>query len=278
VERGQLTRAGELFAGCLACSRQSDEPRLVAQALLGLAGIALLQGDLALAEAHYRQVVTLAGRAGQTWELARALKDLALTLRRRGDLREAQEQAERSLYLYRSLGDRQGEARGLLALVDIAYERGDLPEAGTCTDAALAILRQVGDRLRFANVLARRAQIAAAHEDDALAIASCQESVAAARALDQRGVMAGCLEVLAHLARRQGRAASAAQLLGAASVGREQYGVPRHWDAAAAERDAAAVRLGIGDARFTTEWSAGRGLSLEAALALSGAAAPAAGP
>lgn len=117
----------------------------LANSLNNLGGIAFRRGDLAQAEAYYRQAVTYYRRYGGQTFLVNTLGNLAHVLLSHERLAEAQEMAEEALRLAQHGGAPRSRAHILGTLGTIAIHREDLTTAQR--------------RLRQAVQLARRLQL-----------------------------------------------------------------------------------------------------------------------
>jgi DNA-binding CsgD family transcriptional regulator len=98
-----------------------------------------------------------------------------------------------------------------------------------------------------------------------------EESLAIARELNHRSLIASCLEGWASMVAEQGQFAWAAQLWGAAESLRESIKVPIPLvERADYARSVAAARAQLGEGIFAAAWVHGRTMTLEQALAAEG--------
>ncbi|MCH9649223.1 MAG: CHAT domain-containing protein [Deltaproteobacteria bacterium] len=111
-----------------------------AKSLSGLGSVALLKGQLGLAQKRLEQASRLYRQGGRTPDLAASLQDLAEIAADRGELDKAQDFLEQALALEEdsALG-RESDADILHQLGTLAWKRGSLQEAEQYFEKSLAI-------------------------------------------------------------------------------------------------------------------------------------------
>ncbi len=119
--------------------------------VLNAIGVAHQQmGDLAAAEARYREAAALRDRLGDRRGYANSLKNLGTVAMVRGDPTAAAADFSRALALVEAIGDKAGMAEILNAQGGLAEERGCFDQALELYRRALALRRDLGDRRALA--------------------------------------------------------------------------------------------------------------------------------
>jgi predicted ATPase len=272
--RGHLREGRAWVEGLLALEVPAGEPsaggeRVWARAFLTGAVLALFQGDEGVARPWLEQAARL-GRAASDWRTtALALNYRGIIARDWGDLAQAAAHCEESLALSRAMSDRWGIAFSLHLLGDLAFKQGDLERAEARLEEALAISRELGVRRDMAATLENLGVVAAWQGEGARAVALGREAVALLREVGDPRAGAKSLEVLGSIiAGVGGQGEQAARLLGAAAAVRERLGAPQSPDyRQEVERLVASARQALGEQAWTAAFTAGKALSLEAAVA-----------
>ena len=226
--QGEQDGSVALIEESLAISRELEDDDAVAGALNALGLIALQQGDHGRAAMLFSEGLHVSRRAGDPWIIARALNSLGQSAYVLGDYQRAATLFAEALELMRGVGSRSHVAITLLLLGHVRREQEVLPEATALYHEALSLSVELGDKLRVT-----------------------------------RG-----LEAMATVFAARGTARPAARLLGASSTLRDEVGAGLHpLERPIITRTLDAVRAALDDA-FDDEWSAGRALSLDDAVAL----------
>ncbi|HEY1563151.1 MAG TPA: BTAD domain-containing putative transcriptional regulator [Gaiellaceae bacterium] len=238
---------------------------------------------------------------------ARALVQGAIFPFRQGDRRLASAWLEESLELYRELGDEEGVARSIAELGAIAIAEGDLERAASLYEQAVPLFRSQGHPSRVAASLGNLGTIAHMQRDYATAVGyyreaidlarttgdidgaavnlhnlarselalgrtepgreALGESLAIARRLGYREVIAYCLGGLAELATLESDPERAATMLGASErLFREIGAVHSPDEAESQERVSTYLVEALGAARAAELQSAGAALDLDELL------------
>jgi predicted ATPase/DNA-binding SARP family transcriptional activator len=291
----------------VALGRRCGPVSVLAPSLASLAQIAAWRGELARAEALLGESVELLRGVGDLFRLEHSLFELGRVARWRGDLDRADGLFVESLEACRQIGDERSLAYARIQRAEVALERGRADEALAWAGESRADLERLGDPVGAGSALSTLGQAelargrpaeARAHLERSLALLGELDSPAATldvvgrlgehalrendperarrffargleavRASDERVYAPALLEGMA--AARASDAHLAARLLGAAGALRERMDA-RGSPSDRARRDAteAAVRAAAGAAAFDRALRAGRGLSLEEAIAL----------
>ena len=125
-----LPRARRLFEASLATCRRLPDPKLEADAVLGLASVEREEGHPARADELIEQSIVLLERIGHTWLLANALLNSAELSYELGQTQRANDRARASLLLAEELGDRQSIVYAIATLAIFASAAGKLERAG----------------------------------------------------------------------------------------------------------------------------------------------------
>jgi tetratricopeptide (TPR) repeat protein len=159
-------------------------------------------------------------------------------------------------------------ALALDGLGDVARARGQGAQAAALYEASLALRRALGDRGGIAAALYRLGTVAQAQGESARAAGLLGESLDLFQAMGDTSRMALCLEGLAGIAGVLGHAARAVRLVGTAAAWRERADeVAPPLERGARDHAMAASRSALGSEAFATEWTRGRLLALEDAIA-----------
>lgn len=103
-ELGDLEAARRAFERALALNREGDRDRPMALNLTNLADIASISGDYARADALYREALAINREAGDRAETAYVLHDLGLLAMRRGDYTQARVTLAEALGIHEESG------------------------------------------------------------------------------------------------------------------------------------------------------------------------------
>jgi predicted ATPase len=120
------------------------QPAACARALLGLAGVALYQGDLAIAQDAGIRALNLFEELEDTGRKGGALGFLGLVASARADLREARRFTEQALVVTHETGQVATLALRLCHLTEFDLEEGDLVAAQRHADEGLIVATRAG--------------------------------------------------------------------------------------------------------------------------------------
>jgi tetratricopeptide (TPR) repeat protein len=258
----RYTESRELYA-----SLGDGRGECFAVAELGV--IAFERGELADAEALCEQSLALARRLGADRAVSAALSNLANVASAQSEHGRARALYEESLALRRRLGDPLLIANTAHNLSLAALAERDLGRARAAAEECLSIARELGNLMHTAGALLCLGETALLESDPATAARDLHESLALYERLHESHGTIECLNALAALAAAEGRPERAARLWGAVEAQRRELGhgvVPE----VELEIDLRLLPRAVdelGEDGFEAARAAGRGLTLDAAVA-----------
>ncbi|MFN2521109.1 MAG: adenylate/guanylate cyclase domain-containing protein [Candidatus Limnocylindria bacterium] len=263
--RGHLAEASERAAVVLALPHSHDHPLDRARALEAAGGIAYWRGDMAAAEALYRESTDIMREHGTNAELANALYNLAfpslMSREKRSEIGVPLLQQAQALW--REIGDRAGLARALWALGTNLQQIGDYEGARPYADETVSLMREVGKPFDLGWALHLQGSVAAGTGRLAEAGAAYEDAMCIFRdAADVTGVLL-VLSDFSELARAEGDRARAVTLVGAVSALRHSSGAGLQDIVDVVEGRMVAGELAADDQPLL---AAGRAMSLEEAV------------
>jgi hypothetical protein len=223
---------------------------------------------LAAARAYGERGLALARRLQYPNGVAASLGNLAVITLFEGDFNASRAMSEEALAIFREVGNTIGVANALVSMADLAHRSGDHTTALTLVAEALAGHRATGDLGLVAVTLLNQGLFALAAGERATGHAALTEALCTAQAVGHRPCLVWTLECFASVHADEGRAMSAAQLLGAAEALRRDVDVSRRPGDDRRDQTSLVARAVLGEDAFATAWAEGRALSLDAAVAL----------
>jgi predicted ATPase/DNA-binding XRE family transcriptional regulator len=267
-DQGDYQRAIAFHEQALALQRAAGDRRGVAVALGNLGEIAIDRGDYERGERLMAEVAAVFRELGDRQALATALSNRCDAATRRGDHERARPLCEEALAVNRALADRQRTAIALMNLARVARGMGDWQRSADVSGEALALARELGLKRLTAEALNTLGAVALAEGDLRRASFLLHESLELLRLTDNKEEIAATLETVAQTSAARGSPERSARLLGAAAALRERIGAPiPPAERDSVERTISLVQAVFGDASFAAAETAGRGLSLEDAIA-----------
>jgi tetratricopeptide (TPR) repeat protein len=235
VLKGHLSDGRRVFDAVLDHSATASAA-VRARALVHAAIFPFRQGDIAVASAWLQESLDLYRELDDEEGIARATAELGGLAIHQLDLDRAVALYEECLPLLRKQGNPSRLAVALGNLGTIAHMRGDAADAVDYYEQAIDASRGAGDEDGVAVNLHNlgRSELALARSDRALE--ALRESLAIARRLGYREVIAYCLGGFAELAMLEGDAPRAAILLGASEDLFSEIGAIRSPDEDEAQR------------------------------------------
>jgi tetratricopeptide (TPR) repeat protein len=242
-----------------------------ARALWAAGVLSELQSDYTQAAQFYEESLTLRRILKDQAGLAASLNSLGALRYRQQAYDQAQALFEESLALRRGLGQTSTLGIPLNNLGLTALAKGDYARASDHFAQCLTLARAAGDKGGMATVLNNLGTAMLAQREPRRALVYFAECLVLQQELLDKDGLAGCLEGMAvaglMLEPGEESATWAAHLLGAAEALRAEVGAPILQVMRPLYEDAVALLHAILDqAAFTAAWSAGRALSIEAAI------------
>ncbi len=267
--RGPWSEAMERFERAL---RRADAagPAIQAKVKMGTAYIGDQLGqDRGRARRLCGEALELYRQVGDKWGTARVLLYLGMIRPEHEGSERAESQFEEALALARETGDQVHASRVLANLAGLALARGEGARAAMLMRESLVAARASGDRWVLTNALSFMSIGERLAHNYASARAFSEECLTLAVELGHKMFIGGSLLGLAEVASAQGDSDRAAHLLGAAErvvdlMGGPGAGVGVRPDASPA---CATARAALGEGAFQSALAAGRGLTLEQAVA-----------
>ncbi len=282
AERGDYAEAVALEEESLRIRRMIGDLTGIAASLAHLGTLAGTRGELAQAARYLEECVRLCKALGAKAKGAFAQRNLAITLMEQGDYARAQVEATEAAASLRAIGDARRSLSATLALGHIAYAQGQYDAAVAKYQSVVESARQMGERAMTMQALAYQGNALRRLRDDPSGGLSAQEqareryheSLALARALGNRALVAMCWEGLASILCRDARAASqvdtiqseiAVRLLAAASRLRAELQTPIStvMQPEVEQTMQEARQLFEDESAFASAWEAGRRLTWE---------------
>jgi hypothetical protein len=237
------------------------------RALAGMCWLVYGGGDYAGLHALVDQYQALAREAGDGWHLAFALGFRAMEAMSQGEPDRAAPASQESLELAQEIGDPWLlSLLASLAAQVLHVETHDQAEALLGKAAALG--EQTGDRFLIGLAWGNLAGVNLLQGRYEEARTRVMQSMRQMLELQQRALLAPCLEILAGAEAGKKCGARAAQLLGAAAALRGVLGYPvERIDLRFHDWAVSATRDQLTPEEFAAAWAAGRALTLEQVLA-----------
>ena len=184
-----------------------------------------------------------------------------------GEYHSARLIAEEGLVIARKLGLKSIIASSLQILGQIALHQGNREMARVLLMESLVIKRESGSRWTYAVLLILLGSIAAFQRDEKQATSLFKEALAILKDLDDKEMLAACLEDVAEAVLAQGSPTWSARLWGAAHSMREAIGALLPLDKHSSQKRAMnAARTQHGKDAFTFAYAEGLAMSLEQVL------------
>ena len=250
-----------------ASAQQTGDGTARAKALLGAATLASIQDDQRTALALAEESLALSRKLGDGNGVAGALNALGLMALQRGDVERAAALFEEGLEVSRATQDPWAIARALNSLGQSAYVQASYERAALLFEEALALMRSVGSTSHIAITLLLLGHVRREQSAFDQATALYREALMLSLELADKLRVARGLEAMATVLWVEGQPERATRLLGAAARLRDELGAGLHpLERPTIDRTVEAVRAVLGD-EFDGEWTAGRALAMEDAVA-----------
>jgi non-specific serine/threonine protein kinase len=277
LARGKLDSGRSWLAQLLAASEWEERSAARAKALYGAGTLAFIQGDREPSLRMHTESLAIARELNDRGLEADALIGLARVAVLDSDPLVMAQRAQASLEAARSAADQPRIATALHHVVEAMRRQGLYQEALPLYHQSLEAQRALGDDRGVALELHNLGNVARLTGDTVTADARLRESLELAAQLKSPRLVGYCVLGLAHLARERGDWSRAARLLGASAAAFENFGAALDPDYVGdREKTLAEAKAALGDDPFDTELAAGRGLTQEAAVREALASNPAA--
>lgn len=266
--RGDLDGAEAYVSESLALRRRIGDPGGIATALNALGGVYHFRGELDRAREVFVESLALKEGLGNANSRAVSLTNLGLVERDAGRPEAAAGAFEEAIAIWEATGDRQRVAVGLHNAALLALDLHRLDEALDALDRAYEIARELGDRTEAAYALADRARVQVERGALDEAAADIAASLPRALGLGARIIVPIDLEAAGCLAAARDDDALAVRLWAAAAAERADSGFAnmpadeRHLDERMGD-----VRERLDPGVFATAWADGSAMGVDEAAA-----------
>jgi predicted ATPase/DNA-binding CsgD family transcriptional regulator len=244
-----------------------------ARALVGVAWMATLQGEVDRADAAAPEALRIAVAVGDRLTEATAWEGMALLALYRGSFDDAARWEGRALALYQQAEDTciagpQYVGSSYARSGQIALARGDAAGAIVFLEEAMRRLGEQDFPWRLSGTLRTLGDLLRDRGDLDGAMARYREAVKLAQEHGHRLHLAEALAGVASVVADRGQPERAARLYGAAAALREAIGVPDVGrERPASERGVSTVRTALAPEAFAAAWESGRAMPPQQAVA-----------
>jgi DNA-binding winged helix-turn-helix (wHTH) protein/tetratricopeptide (TPR) repeat protein len=184
-----------------------------ARTMNDFAGLYFFQGDLAQAEAMWREAIPKFREIGDRQGVAAATNNLGDVLLMRGRLGEAKKFLQQAIPNYQAVEDKDGLARVLNDLGDLSRQKGDLEAALTSYREARATGEEIDDKSAIAYVLTGMGDVYLDRGDLVAARRAYEESLTLRKQTGEKQTVAETELALARVSLEQGHAADAESVI-----------------------------------------------------------------
>lgn len=194
---------------------------------LRIAGtLAAQQGDFEAAKVIYQQSLVIQRELDAKPIIAALLSNLGIVARYEGEYEEAQRLNSEALQLRREVEDQRAISISLNNLGNVALDQRDFSTAQHHMEEALEIMRKIGDTSSIAIALNNLGNILRDQEEFKVARRFYNEGLEINATLGNKWALAYLFEDMGCLEAMEGQPERASQLIGAASLLREEIGAP----------------------------------------------------
>jgi predicted ATPase/DNA-binding XRE family transcriptional regulator len=231
--------------------------------------LAYLQGDYKQADCYHQRGLSLADSLADPHLRALALFGLSNAAMNLGKYQRVMELAVKCLPIARQVEDHWLTAMALNNLAEVTRQQGDLQSAEEMFSEGFALLSELNAKGFMAILLTGLGLLAQARKNYQQALSMHTQSIWLACEVDDRRVLARCLEKTAGVIGIMGQPNRAAQILGAADALRSQLNTPvEQVDFLDYEKILTFMRKTLGENQFRADWESGRKMTLDEAIAL----------
>lgn len=229
--------------------------------------LAAQQGDLEFARLLYEQSLRIRRELDDKPRIASLLSNLGIIEQYLGNYDQAKVLCAESLEIRRSIGDRGAIQNSLNNLGNVSRDQAKYDEARSYLEEAVEISQEIGDRWATANSLNNLANVVRSQADYDLARSLYLKSISINFDMEDKWALAYLLEDIGNLAMLEGKAERALQLVGAASVLREDIGAPLPpSEREALDKMVAKAKSQLDNYTAEEVWAMGRNMSLKQAV------------
>jgi tetratricopeptide (TPR) repeat protein len=266
--RSDLAYALSLQEQSLALRRKIGDEKGVAFALSVLAQFEEPRGNYQQAIARLDESRRLNQRLNDEQGLAWNLTLLGNTLRQQGDLERAAKSLEEGIAVLKKIDNKWGTELGLYWLGIAAQEQGHHQRAEALLEESLAMSRERESQWGIASALCHLGHVALEKSDYARAKTCYHESLTRYEELGNKIGIAEALLGCGRLALAEGQHVRATRLFAAAELLRAQVGATMSVrEQERFDREVAALRAALNDEKFDAEYTEGKNMTGEQAVA-----------
>ncbi len=262
--QGDFEAAHRAFSRLIEIGHELKSDHWLSGAFTQLSHLATREGDYQKARQLAEEGLALRRRSGDHWGAAVSLLVLGRNAYFLGEDNRATQLTEEGIAIFSRFGDRQGLADGYDELGQFALRRGSFARARGYIEEALALHHELGDDMAVADSLALLGYVAIGQRNLSGARTLFTRSLTRLIDLGARWRIDPALEGLAEVALATGDADRAVRVMAAADRMRSELRGSLAPDALERQqRNLAAARSALGDARFDAAWEAGRSLTID---------------
>jgi hypothetical protein len=266
---GELPKTRQRLTEVLRVPSASVPTVLRAKVLYDAGVVAFRQGDEAASRALNQESLAIGRRLNDNATIASALIGLSRLALRHHDYASVRRDAGEALRLRNQVADRSGELSAVHMLAAAARMQGDSISASKFYELTLGVSGENGDKSGVAGELMNLGYVNLHQHDADWAFRLFNESVSIYRELQSQEGLAWNIGGFAAVAAERRDGARAARLYGALDSAMMKLGmILDPDDQLDLDTYSKMAREQIGERRFETERTAGRGLSVNEALAL----------
>jgi non-specific serine/threonine protein kinase len=259
---GNLDAAEVFISEGVALRRRLGDAAGIATALNALGGVYHFRGNLDRARETFTESLKLKQELGNPNGIAVALTNLGLVERDAGRLGSAEEAFTEAIGIWERTGDRQRVSVGVHNAALLELDQGRYDTAAEMLTRAYEIARELGDRTEMAYALADTARVEVERGNLDAAAAALTWSLPRAVAAGVRIIVPLLLEAAGSLAAARNDDELAVRLWSAATAERTASGfVNMPADERLLDANVAKVRARLDASRFAAAWADGAGLT-----------------
>ena len=161
-DQGNIQVAQDHYRAANSIASQIQDKQKVAASLIGLANIDVIRGDYAGAVGNYQRALTVAIQSQSIRESIQAQQGLAFVLFEQGDLQNSRQWAQQSLDASRQANSLRDYALSLAQLGDVLLAQGDVAAARAKYEEARKLFSEHGDKHGTAGADVSLAEVALA--------------------------------------------------------------------------------------------------------------------